>query len=223
MSDGTTRRESTFEGLSRRIGRVPRAVAISAAFGIDGGAVARQVARRSGLPFVGDDVPAIVAARLQVPLAEAVALDGRAPSRLARALQCAGAGACVPELVTAGDEVLALDRFRAASDDTQRRLADGGAVLVGRAAPLVLAGHPRLLAVRLTAGRERRVERVAVAHGLDRRAARRLVQRADRAEADYASHTGRVDVDDPSHYDLCIDALALDADTVVDVIVSALR
>lgn len=223
MTEPSYRIESA-QQLAHLIGRLPRVVAITAAAGIDGLPVAREVADRLGLELVHDQVPVRVAERLGASVDDAIALDGRAPSRLARAFQCAANGTIVPELIGVGDELWDVERFGLATDEVLREVADTGGVVLGRAGPFVLAGHPRLLSVRLTAPLERRVERVAVAHGFDRRAARRLLRRADRYETDYARHrmVDR-DLDDPANYDLCVDALSLEPSAVVGLIAAAAR
>lgn len=216
-------RSDTAHQLASWIGRLPRVVAITAAAGIDGLTVARGVAERVGLELVHDQVPQRVAERLGVPLEDAVALDGQAPSRLARAFQCAASGTMVPELLAGADELHEVERFGQATDDVLRDVARTGGVVLGRAGPFVLADHPRLVRVRLTAPVERRVERTMVQRGLDRRSARRLLRRLDRREADYVRHRGDGDVDDPAHYDVCVDALSLEPDAVVALVAAAAR
>jgi len=59
------------------------------------------------------------------------------------------------------------------------------------------------------------------AHGLDREAAAHRVRATDRARRDYVRSAYGIDGDDPALYHLMLDAVALDVEACVDLIVSA--
>lgn len=138
-------------------------ITISASFGAGGSVVGPAVAERLQLPFIDRAIPAAVAHSLAVPLGRALAHDDRAGTGIGR-LIAKMAAAVVPmgamptmSAEHAEDE----DVFRTRTEQVIRQLADErGAVVLGRAAAIVLAGHPRAFHVRLDGPREARLARI---------------------------------------------------------------
>jgi cytidylate kinase len=98
----------------------------------------------------------------------------------------------------------------------------GGAVILGRGAPLVLPAE-RALRVLLVAPREIRVTRAAEALGVDREAAAAAVEREDRARHEFLKAHFRVDPDDPLNYDLTLNTANLDVDGAAAAIEAVYR
>jgi cytidylate kinase len=98
----------------------------------------------------------------------------------------------------------------------------GGAVILGRGAPLVLPPE-RALRVLLVAPREIRVARAAEALGVDAKAAAAAVEREDRARHEFLKAHFRVDADDPLNYDLTLNTAHLDVEAAAAAIEAVYR
>jgi cytidylate kinase len=199
----------------------PPIVTISASYGAGGSRIGPAVAERLGVEFLDRAIPTAVADRLGCTLDDALAHDeslGDAIGRLASSF------ALLPELagamVQAG--VLAGEDYRRETEKLIREHArEGGAVILGRAAAVILREHPRALHVRLDGPPERRVAQAMELEGLGKADAQRLRRDGDRAREAYVRHFYGVDARDPANYHLVIDSTALAAETVVDVIAAA--
>ncbi|MGY1682681.1 cytidylate kinase-like family protein [Geodermatophilus sp. SYSU D01176] len=199
-------------------------VTISASYGAGGAEVGPAVAARLGLVFHDRAIPAQVAGRLGVPLAEAEANDETVARGLWRIVASLGTmpdpmGGVVP--VT---EQLDERTFRLQTERVVREIAEGaGGVVLGRAAALVLGDRPDALHVRLDGPPERRLE-AAVAHsGRPYEEVRREMRANDAAREGYVRRNYRVDPASPRNYHLVIDSTALPLQTVIDLVVDAAR
>jgi cytidylate kinase len=101
-------------------------------------------------------------------------------------------------------------------------LADGGGVILGRAAAVVL-GKDRGYHVRLDGPPARRVVQGAAIEGIGEEQARERLRAADKARTAYVRRLYRCDPADASLYHLVIDSTAIPLDTVIELIVSAAR
>jgi cytidylate kinase len=104
----------------------------------------------------------------------------------------------------------------------QRLLAGGGGVILGRAAAVVL-GKDRGYHVRLDGPAERRIAQGAVVEGISEEEARARLRAADKARTAYVRRLYRCDPTDASLYHLVIDSTAIPLDTVVELILAAVR
>ncbi|GAA0315501.1 cytidylate kinase-like family protein [Actinoallomurus spadix] len=202
-------------------------VTISAAFGAGGSVIGPAVAEHLGVPFVDRAIPYTVAAEIGCSLEEALAHDDRAEHGLGRIL--AGA-ARLPNVTLGGMDVhlpqrgvLPEEEFVRRTEQVIKEVADRGegAVILGRAAQIVLAGHPGALHVRLDGSRERRIARVRESLELSAHEAERLLIDSDRARTAYVKHFYRADPADPGLYHLVIDSTRLAAAACVDMVVTA--
>ena len=199
-------------------------VTVSASFGAGGADIAPAVAERLGLPFHDRAIPALVAGRLGVPVAEAEANDETIARGLWRLITSLGS---MPDPVGGVLPVSTLPDERAYRDQTERvlaEIADGpGGVVLGRAAAMVLRDRPDVLHVRLDGPPARRLA-AAVAHsGRSEDEVRRDQEAADRARVAYVRHFYRCDPGEARHYHLVVDSTALPVATVVDLVVTAAR
>jgi cytidylate kinase len=103
-----------------------------------------------------------------------------------------------------------------------RLLAEGGGVILGRAAAVVL-GKDRGFHVRLDGPVERRVIQGAVIEGVSAEQARGRLCAADKARTAYVRRLYRCDPADASLYHLVIDSTAMPLDTVIELIITAAR
>ncbi|MBE2316865.1 cytidylate kinase-like family protein [Solirubrobacter sp. CPCC 204708] len=199
----------------------PPLVTISASYGAGGSRIGPAVAERLGVEFLDRAIPTAVADRLGCSLDDALAHDeslGDAIGRLASSF------ALLPELagamVQAG--VLAGEDYRRETERLIREhAAAGGAVILGRAAAVILRRHAEALHVRLDGPPERRVAQAMEYEGLSKSDAERLRRDGDRAREAYVRHFYGVDARDPALYHLVIDSTALSTEAVVDVIAAA--
>ena len=199
-------------------------VTISASYGAGGDLVGPAVAARLGLVFHDRAIPAQVAGRLGIPVAEAEANDETVARGLWRVLASLGTmpdpmGGVVP--VT---EQLDERSFRLQTERVVREIADGqGGVVLGRAAALVVGDRPDALHVRLDGPEERRLDAVVARTGRPREEMRRELRANDAAREGYVRRSYRVDATSPRIYHLVIDSTALPQQTVVDLVVEAAR
>jgi hypothetical protein len=199
-------------------------VTFSASYGAAGAEVARLVAERLGLPFHDRAIPAQVAGRLGVPLAEAEANDETVVGGLWRLVATLGT---MPDPVGGVLPMSGVPDARAYRQQTERILgevADGvGGVVLGRAAAMVLAGRPDALHVRLDGPPERRLQAAVTRSGRPREEIRRQMAANDRGREAYVRHFYRSDPAAARHYHLVLDTTVLPLETAVDLIVIAAR
>jgi cytidylate kinase len=201
-------------------------VAVSAAYGAAGSRVGPELARRLEVPFIDRGIPIAVAERLDVPVDEALAQEeaqlGRR-SLLERLL--AGFAAAETALPAAPPPGLVTEEdFHHASEQVIRELAAGGhGVILGRGAVAALREDSRVLRVRLSGPAEARVRLAMALGGRDEATVRTAQRRLDAAHADYLRRFYGLDIDDPGLYHLVLDATAFAVETVVEVILVAVR
>jgi cytidylate kinase len=199
-------------------------VTVSAAYGAAGAEISRGVAERLGLPFHDRAIPAQVAGRLGVTVAEAEANDETVVRGLWRLVASLGT---MPDPVGGVLPTTALPDARAYRQQTERvlaEIADGtGGVVLGRAGALVLKDRPDALHLRLDGPVQRRLEAAVARSGRPREDVRRELEGNDRAREAYVRHFYRCDPAEALHYHLVVDSTAFDVETVVDIVVTAAR
>lgn len=201
----------------------PITVTLSAAFGAGGGVVGPKLAERLGLPFHNRAIPATVSAELGVELESVLPHDGRTETGLARLLTAA---ARVPSATLGGAEAYLIDPRQVdekiVADQTAsivRAIADGdGGVILGRAAAVVLAGHPRALHVRLDGPVESRIRQAAGLTGLTEQAAKETQARVDKAREAYVKKLYGKDPRDSRLYHVMLDSTTITWETCVDIL-----
>ena len=197
-------------------------ITISASYGARGERIAQAVAERLRLTFLDRAIPLEVARRLHLSEESATQVDERAPTRgerFAGALAAAGSVSTAPGVSPL--PVQDPDVFRTATEGILMTVADTtGAVILGRAAMVVLGGRDDVLCVRLDGPVDARIAQ-AVADGADPATVRDAQRDVDSARNQYASFFYRQQQDDPRLYHLIIDSTALPVDACVDIIVAA--
>ena len=199
-------------------------VTVSASFGAGGAEIAPAVAARLGLPFHDRVIPAEVAGRLGVPVAEAEANDETITRGLWRLVSSLGT---MPDPVGGVLPTSSLPDERAYRDQTERVLreiaAGPGGVVLGRAAAMVLRDRADVLHVRLDGPPERRLAAAVARLGRPEEEVRRERDAADASRVAYVRHFYRCDPAEVRHYHLVVDSTALPQDAVVDLVVTAAR
>jgi cytidylate kinase len=198
-------------------------ITLSAPYGAGGSQVGPAVAEALGMPFVDRAIPTGVAERLAVPLREAIERDEAVAGWRTRALLSFGqVGPVLAGATPAPGQMLTDDAFRQATEQVLREHAAGeGAVILGRAGAIVLAGERHALHVRLTGPVDARIEQGMLVEGVDRQTAERHLEETDRARRAYVQHFYRADPDDARHYHLLIDSTAIPLEACVEMIVLA--
>ncbi len=195
-------------------------VTMSATYGCAGAITAPALARRLGLPFADRLIPA--RGSDEGPSAdESVSDEERAQVRgrrlLDRLVQLApGMNLPTPDAADLRDQL----RDRVAAS-IRLLVANGGAVLLGRAGAVVLAGHPGVFHVRLDGPVERRLARALSYEGIDEATARDRLEETDSARSRYVQRLYGRDPADQSLYHLIIDPTVLSPDDCVEVLATA--
>ena len=202
-----------------------RIVTISGAFGAGATTVGPAVAEQLGLPFLDRAIPVAVARTLAVPVDAALGQDERRPSFIQRVI-ASMAAAGTPLGVNPTPQTTAVmpthEMFKLATEQVLRELVtEGGGVVLGRAAAVVLAGHPNTLHVRLHGPRDARITRVMEHDHTDRESAAKLTDQTDRAWESYVHYFYKTDLKDARLYHLMIDTTVIPLDTCTQIIVTA--
>ena len=192
--------------------RVGPCLTISRQAGSGGGEIAERISRELGWSVLDKELVADLAERLQVS-PQRLALMDETSSNWFRdtLLNLMDPGIVLQDCyVSMLGKVILLAGYQ------------GRVVIVGRGAHLILP-RPSVLAVRVVASREKRVEAMAAREGLGQRDAAKRVDELDGSRDSFVRRNFRVDPDDPEHFDLIIDAGSFGIGDTSDLIVDALR
>ncbi|MEO5353853.1 MAG: cytidylate kinase-like family protein [Magnetococcus sp. XQGC-1] len=102
-------------------------------------------------------------------------------------------------------------------------IAEGGGVIVGRGAHLVLAHHPRVFRVRIDGSLDVRSKRVAEREKISLRAAREMAIRVDEERKRYLKEIHKIHPTQRIDYDLLINSDEIGPHTAVEIIVSVME
>jgi cytidylate kinase len=202
-------------------------ITITRQYGSGGSEVAQRAAEALGWRLVDNELVERVAARAGLAPEDVARWEERVSTfveRLARALAAetpelaipAEAGGTVPKLGEA-------ELVRITESVVAEIAAEGRVVLVGRAAPAVLARQRDALHVKLVAPRPHRVEAVAARLGVGPEEAAAAVDESDRTRARYHQQYYQRDWNDPVNYHLVLNTGTLGLDGATEVIVAEAR
>jgi cytidylate kinase len=193
-----------------------RLVTVSATYGAGGSVVAPRLAGRLGLPFADR----LIEARGAPPGASAEGAAENEPRKsfLAR-LAHLNAGLNLPMPRNPDD---LRDHIRERVEQSIAELVhSGGAVVLGRAAAVVLAGNQRAFHVRLDGPEQRRLLRGARIEGIDETAARSRLTATDAARQRYTRKLYQHDPSEVSLYHMVLDSTVLNLDACVELLALA--
>jgi cytidylate kinase len=202
-------------------------ITISRQFGAGGSRVAARVAELLGWRLVDNELVERVAAAAGLAPEDVARREERVPGfveRLAMAVVAA-----TPELVVppeAGGTVPSLaepDLVRITERVVEEIAAEGRVVLVGRAAPAVLASEREALHVWVVAPRDWRIRVAAERLGVSLGEAARVTDDTDRHRARYHREHYRRDWTDPAGYHLTINTAMLGLEESARVVVEGAR
>jgi cytidylate kinase len=200
-----------------------RVVTMSATYGAGGSVIGPLVAERLGIPFIDRLIVATEEPPTREVLQERLSKEeeeqARAGGLLADLAQAtSGLGVPVPGSID-------LNPRRTIRQQAETSIAavvqKGGGVILGRAAAVVLAGHPDAFHIRLDGPPARRIQRAMEIEGLDEATAKSRQSETDRSRARYVKRLYSRDANDPSLYHVILDTTAVPPEVAVDVLVQA--
>jgi cytidylate kinase len=192
-------------------------------YGAGGSEVAQLVARTLGWRVVDNELVERVAARAGLAPEDVAQREERVSTfieRLARTVVAA-----TPELVVpleAGGTAPTLsedDLVRVTERVVEEVAAEGRVVLVGRAAPAVLAREREAIHVKVVAPRDWRIQVIARRLGVPLDEATTLTDETDRNRARYHRQHYHRDWTDPANYHLVLNTAALGLEGAAEVVV----
>jgi cytidylate kinase len=202
-------------------------ITISRQYGAGGSEIAARVARALEWRVVDNELVERVAARAGLAPEDVAEREERVPTfieRLARTLVAA-----TPELMVppeAGGTASSLsedDLVRVTELVVEEVAAEGRVVLVGRAAPAVLARERDAIHVKIVAPREWRVRAAAERLGVPLEEAGRVTEDTDKMRARYHRQHYHRDWSDPTLYHMMLNTAALGLDGAAEVVVARAR
>lgn len=199
-------------------------ITVSATYGAAGSVIAPRLASDLGLPFVDRLISADASedAASQARSEEGLVKGEQESTPTGRFLSYFARAATVGALIGPDPDLLDDDEIRLrAEKDLQGLLGGSAAVVLGRAAAVVLAARPRAYHVRLDGPVDRRIAWAAPFEGLEVEAARRRQHETDRARAAFVKRLYHRDPADPTLYHLVVDTTVIGVDAAVEVIETA--
>jgi cytidylate kinase len=197
-------------------------ITVSRQMGAGGSEVARRVADALGFRVVDNELIDRVAERAGLPPEEVADREERAPGFVERLVRALSRSA--PELLSEPPDRLPEPEEKSLVQVTEKVVAEvaaeGRVVLVGRAAPAVLAGSHEALHVKIVAPLAFRIARTAEHDGVDTREAERRVKESDANRARYLAHHYQRDWSDPTNYHMVLNTDPLGLDGAVQIIVA---
>jgi cytidylate kinase len=202
-------------------------ITISRQFGAGGSEVARRVAAGLGWRVVDNELVERVAAKAGVPASEVAEREERCATfieRLARTLAAATPEVFPPpESAGSVGQLPEADLVRITEAVVHEIAAQGRVVLVGRAAPAVLAREQDALHVKLMAPRAFRIQVAVDRLGCTPAEAAARLDDTDRMRARYNKEHYRRDWHDPLNYHMVLNTGVLGFDGATEVILGRAR
>lgn len=195
-------------------------VTISNQYGSGALDIGKRAAVRLGYQFVDEQLPVVVAKRLQTS-PDAVDAEDAVPGMGERVLRGLEMG--TPEMRAAGGETFEQACLREVQEAVRDYAAHGDVVFLGRGAGSILGPRRDVLRVFIHAPRDWRIERVAELSGADRRTATAEVDRIDRSRKQYMRDHYDLDWTSASGYDLCVATASFEPDDAAQLIEAAVR
>jgi cytidylate kinase len=215
-------------------------VTISSQFGAEGPAVGSRLAQRLGVEYVDKDIIHRIALDLQVDQEKVAEFDEGRHNRLRGFLSTVfdfdalrrnakvAEGGATAAAYDDREEIPYNYQVKGWIDrDIYRQMmvrvvtaigARGAAVIKGRGSQFILKDNPGALHVRFVANEEDRIARTMGRRGLDREAARRLIEEMDRRGERYARDYFGGDLEADLNYDLVLNTSRISLDACLDVL-----
>ena len=200
-------------------------VTISRQIGSGGSEIARRVAEALGFRLVDNELIDRVAEQAGMSRTQVANREERAPGFLERLVRVLSRSA--PELQSVPPDTMPEPVEKSLVQITEQVVAEiaamGRVVMVGRAAPAVLAGTLDALHVKTVAPVLARVARISQRDGVDTREAERRLKVCDADRTRYHAHHYQRDWNDPANYHMVLNTAALGLDGATEVILARAR
>jgi cytidylate kinase len=197
-------------------------VTISNLYGCGAVAAATRVAAELQYELIDDQLPVVVAKRMQITAVQAQAVDetGRSlGARLLSSLELA-----TPEVAVSGfGQTFDEEYVREVQEAVREFAAHGNVVIVGRAAGAILGRRPDVVRVFMYGPREWRIERLVIERNLEPKAAAAEIDRIDRARKAHLRDWYNVELGSPEVVDLAIDTSSFGVEGSAALIVAAVH
>jgi len=112
-----------------------------------------------------------------------------------------------------------LELFRSESEIIKQIAKECPAVIMGRCAFDILAGHPNLIRILLHGDKDFRVKRIMDLYSVSIKTAEKMIEDSDQKRSTYIKKFTKKDWLDASNYNLCIDTSKIGIDRALDVII----
>jgi cytidylate kinase len=202
-------------------------ITISRQYGAGGSEVAARVSRALGWRVVDNELVERVAALAGLTAEDVAQREERVSTfieRLARTVVGATRELAVPPAAGGTAPTLSeADLVRVTERVVEEAAAQGRVVLVGRAAPAVLARERDAIHVKVVAPRDWRIRAVAERLAIPPEEAASLTDETDRMRARYHRQHYQRDWSDPANYHLVLNTAALGLDGAAEVVVGRAR
>lgn len=193
-------------------------ITISKEFGTDPQKVASIVAKKMGYEYIGKKLAAQIAKDLNLSEAEVETFKQTSQSRIIRYM----------DRYTCSLVQKVVDREHGCLDDANyfkstKKLVEnlyeaGNIIILGWGGQCILRGKPDTLHVRLIKDDALKIEKIMQDYGLNRQAAKRLIEREEKDSGSYVRHYFGEDWNDARLYDLIIDMGKHSVEQAADII-----
>lgn len=198
-------------------------VTISNEYGCGALSVSHLVAEQLGYEYVDEQLPVVVAKRLQTSPQAVEAAEEAGESVGDRMLRALESG--TPEIAGGPPPGPTFDEecLREVQETVREYAAHGDVVLVGRGGSAILGRRADVLRVFLFAPRDWRIGHISEAFDVDEKTAAAEIDRIDRARSKYIETYYGLRWTDARNYDLALDVAAFGTKGAAAAIVSAVR
>jgi len=193
------------------------AITISRQFGAGGRTLGERLCERFGFHLVDEFVIDELARKAKVKGDWLAAMEKEASSTLLRLISSIVSSGLIYRTPTAPGEDFERKKYK----DFLRRVMttmanEGGYVLLGRGAQIVLQDHPKVLRILLVAEYEDRVKFMVQRYHLSGEEAKKIIKEKETQRAAVATNIFGTDIDDPKLYHLALNMSRMPFDWAVD-------
>ena len=194
-------------------------VTISRQFGAGGRTLGEKLCERFGFHLVDEIVIDELARKAKVSGDWLTAMEKEASSKLLGLISSIVSSGLLYRTPSAPDEEFERKKYITFLTRVMTSMAnEGGYVLLGRGAQLVLKNHPKGFHVLLVADYEDRVKFMVERYSLSRSEAEKIVKEKERQRTAVASNIFKANIDDPRLYHIVLNTTRVPFDTAVDCV-----
>jgi cytidylate kinase len=193
------------------------AITISRQFGAGGRSLAEKLCKRFGFRLVDEFVIDELARKAKLSGDWLTAMEKEASNTLLGLISSIVSSGHLLRTPSAPDEEFERKKYVAFLSRVMTSMAnEGGYVLLGRGAQLVLQSHPKVFQVLLVAEHEDRVRFMVNRYNLSDDEAKKIIKEKETQRAAVASKIFGVDIDDPKLYHIVLNTSRVPFDWAVE-------